>query len=128
MNCYYHSEKTAVGICKSCGRGLCVDCAADIQDGLACKGRCEERAQKINSIINNNSRVLAVSNTQLRRNMIFMVVTGLLFAILGGIYMSLADAGSFGGIFVGLGVVFIVRGIASYTRAARYPSLEKNAK
>jgi hypothetical protein len=26
MNCYTHSETPAVGICKSCGRGLCHEC------------------------------------------------------------------------------------------------------
>lgn len=28
MNCFYHPKKSAVGICKHCQRGLCIDCAA----------------------------------------------------------------------------------------------------
>ena len=26
MNCFYHPEKNAIGVCQVCGRGLCQDC------------------------------------------------------------------------------------------------------
>jgi hypothetical protein len=46
MRCFYH-EKEAVGICKSCGKGVCQDCAIDFKKGLACRGHCEESVQHI---------------------------------------------------------------------------------
>ena len=104
-----------------------MECAADIQDGLACKGRCEERAIRINKIIDRNERLIAVSNTQLRRQMIFMVISGLLFVALGAV-MSFVSSGITGAIFIALGVVFVIRGIASYNRSARYPTLDKDTK
>jgi len=98
--------------------------ATDVGNGLACKGQCEERVQSINRMIDSNSKILAVSNTQLRRNMIFTIISGLLFCAFGT-YMGFGDNGLPGIIFVALGVAFILRGVFSYTRSAQYPSNEK---
>ena len=124
MNCYYSPQNQAVGICKSCGRGISFDFAADVGNGLACKDRCEDRVKTINRMIDRNSKVLSITNTQLRRNMIFSAVSGVLFAIFG-VYMGFRDSGLPGIIFVALGVAFILRGVLSYTRAAKYPTDEK---
>ena len=51
MKCFYHRDIEAVGICKSCNRGLCGDCAAEIGEGLACKGRCEDTVAKLLSLL-----------------------------------------------------------------------------
>ena len=115
MNCFYHADKAAVGVCKACGRGICADCAADIGDAIACKGRCEAKARVI---VESFSNTVKTANTQLRRNMWFSLASGVLFICLG---CSFGDA-TFAVIFVLLGIVFILRGIFSYTRRARYQS------
>ena len=51
MKCYYHQQKDAVGICASCGKGLCVNCAADLGHGLACKDRCEEALESRRQLV-----------------------------------------------------------------------------
>ena len=124
MNCFYHPESPAIGLCKSCLRGLCAECAADIHNGLACRNQCEDRARTINRMVDANPTVMATANTQLRRNMLFTLVAGVLFIVLG-LTMGFEDTWLPGGIFAALGVAFIVRGITSYTRAARYPTPDK---
>jgi len=47
MRCFYHQDKEAVGLCKSCAKGVCAECAVDLGNALACRNRCEERAQSI---------------------------------------------------------------------------------
>jgi|HubBroStandDraft_1064217.scaffolds.fasta_scaffold425520_1 hypothetical protein len=47
MRCFYHEDKQAVGICKSCGKGVCQECAVDFTKGLACRGHCEESVRSI---------------------------------------------------------------------------------
>jgi hypothetical protein len=47
MRCFYHEDKQAVGICKSCGKGVCQECAVDFSKGLACRGHCEESVRSI---------------------------------------------------------------------------------
>jgi hypothetical protein len=37
MNCYYHPENEAVGICKSCQQSICKDCVVDYQGKLICR-------------------------------------------------------------------------------------------
>jgi hypothetical protein len=95
----------------------CARIVPDIGDGLACRDRCEERGRAINQMIDANTRVLAVANTQLRRNMVFTFVAGLLFAAFG-VYFGFDRSGFPGVIFVVLGGAFIFRGISSYTRFA----------
>src|SRR5262245_44541193 len=50
MRCFYHQDREAVGLCKSCARALCAECAVDQGTGLACRGRCEERARDLNEL------------------------------------------------------------------------------
>jgi hypothetical protein len=37
LNCFYHPQVPAVGICKYCQKGLCTECAVDLGHGIACK-------------------------------------------------------------------------------------------
>jgi len=36
MNCFYHPQVSAVGICKYCQKGLCTECAVDLGHGMGC--------------------------------------------------------------------------------------------
>jgi hypothetical protein len=36
MRCYVHPDREAVGTCKLCHRGVCMECGADRGQGLAC--------------------------------------------------------------------------------------------
>jgi hypothetical protein len=57
MRCYYHQDKEAVGGCKSCGKGLCRECAADLGKGLACRGRCEADVQAAIASVDRNVKL-----------------------------------------------------------------------
>jgi hypothetical protein len=115
MKCFYHQEYDAIGICKSCGKGLCHECAVDLSQGLACKSRCEEDAQKLIRLIQDNIKLSPTSSSLIRASRrggliaaAFYIVIGLLFAG-WGIHddMSLIIAlGACMGIF---GVVSLVR-------------------
>jgi hypothetical protein len=54
MRCFYHQDKEAVGTCKSCGKGLCSECAVDVGKGLACRSRCEADARAIIQLVERN--------------------------------------------------------------------------
>ena len=42
MRCFHHTDREAVAVCRTCGRGLCADCGEDIGRGRACRGDCAE--------------------------------------------------------------------------------------
>lgn len=37
MNCNLHPENAAVGVCTSCGRAICRECAIEVQNKLICR-------------------------------------------------------------------------------------------
>jgi hypothetical protein len=57
MKCFYHHDRDAVGNCKSCGKGLCPECVVDLGKGLACRGRCEDDAQAVIKLIDQNIKI-----------------------------------------------------------------------
>lgn len=40
MKCYYHHDRDAFGICKNCGKGLCLECMDDSDtEAIVCKNK-----------------------------------------------------------------------------------------
>lgn len=37
MKCYNHHDRDAFGICKSCGKGLCLECLKEENGTILCK-------------------------------------------------------------------------------------------
>ncbi len=54
MNCFNHTEVAAVGICKSCYKGLCPECAIELTDGIACANSCASKVEELNTAIEQN--------------------------------------------------------------------------
>ena len=57
MKCFYHAGADAVGTCKHCHRGVCRECAAERDGGIACRGRCEASVDQVNALIARNIQV-----------------------------------------------------------------------
>jgi|SRR5579859_2037959 len=90
MNCFYHQDRQAVGACKSCGKGLCPECAVDLGKGLACRGRCEEDVRALIQLIDHNiklspasSRLLQAGGSARIAGSLFFLACGLVFLIFG---------------------------------------------
>lgn len=80
MNCYTHQELPALGICKHCQKGICMECLHDTEDGIACKGKCSEEVIAINRVIEHNKTVIG----QTRGN---FTSAGILYSALGGVFL-----------------------------------------
>lgn len=50
MNCYRHPSRPALGSCKACSKGLCLECSHDTKHGLACVETCIEEVKRLNRI------------------------------------------------------------------------------
>ena len=122
MNCFNHPELPALGICKSCGKGLCRDCLAEVPDGLACKNRCEDRVGFINRIIDGNKQALAAANRHVRSGAIFAIASGLIFCAFG--FLPYFIAGQKTALFLGVvGIVLLASGLFRLSSKAQYPEL-----
>jgi hypothetical protein len=54
MKCFVHQSVDAVGLCRNCSRGVCAECAADRESGIACKGRCESEVDAMHALVRRN--------------------------------------------------------------------------
>jgi hypothetical protein len=86
MKCFYHAEADAVGTCKHCHRGVCRECAAEREGGLACRGHCEAQVDQVNALIQRNIQV-GVKARPLSL-IALLVFAGAFFALL---YLSLTE-------------------------------------
>jgi len=111
MNCFIHTDKAAVGICKACNKGVCPECATDLGHGLACKGVHEEMVETYNTIIQGNAKAYENVGKNSLILPIFYLFMGLVFAGYG--YFS--KQGMTGLPFV-LGIGFIVFAVISFIR------------
>jgi hypothetical protein len=59
MECFVHTGRAAVGVCKSCGKALCRECADELNEGLACRSdACRRRLNLYNWIMDHNVHIV----------------------------------------------------------------------
>jgi hypothetical protein len=108
MKCYNHPDKDSIGICLSCGKAVCHDCARESEDGIACQQSC------INSL-SERKAFYSIQATHLK-NLKRMNLLGSFFSIgMGILFMYFSSRGYglvYDFIFI-LGVGFIVYGIVA---------------
>jgi len=126
MKCYVHADHDAVGVCKSCQKGLCRECAVDLGKGLACRGSCEDEAQRLIQFIESNMRLAPVGGkvwhghgSNLLLSAIACIVLGAVFAIWGSM-----SGPQFSFIIV-VGVVLSGWGILQAVQALRVRAITK---
>ena len=112
MNCFYHPTSPAIGICKYCQRGLCSECAAVMDDVLACKSRHEDEVHQIEQLAARNLFQSKRVGSAYTRNAIFYGLVGVLFTGFGLIQYR----------FLGLQAVFfiLIRLFLLYAASANY--------
>ena len=101
MKCYNHHDRDAFGICKSCGKGLCLDCLKETEMGLVCKdsSHCEE----LLSIVNYSYNVMKKQAFSKKRKWLIFFA-GLAFLISGIFSVQIKDAIM---LSMGCGMIFL---------------------
>ena len=108
MQCFNHQDRSAVGICKHCQRGICKECASDLEHGLACKGVHEEAVTLLHELISTNSKVQKIIPQNLWVAPAFYLFMGLMFVGWGAVS---SRASTF---FIMFGAGFIVFAAFTY--------------
>ena len=114
MKCFYHNDMDAVGICKSCKKGLCIDCAVDLGKGLACKNYCEEDVKRLIDISQDNIQYVSNTSKILRSSKTVGPTTSKIFIAFGiiSIIVSILPGMPFIPYF-SIGALFLLCGIIS---------------
>lgn len=118
MNCYYHPNQPAVGLCKHCQRGLCLDCAADVDDSLACKDRHEEQVTGLNILVRRNLLQAHRIGSNYLRNAVFYFLSGGLFAGFGLYQLRFTGLQALFLLFIGLFLLYAA--VANFLESRKY--------
>jgi hypothetical protein len=115
MRCFHHAEREADGTCKSCGKGVCSECAVDLDRGLACRGRCEANARAIIDLVERNIQNSGVTARLIQQNGsvrsgagIFHIAMGILFLVWGLSDTRLALLLVMGAGFIAYGIYWLL--------------------
>lgn len=63
MICYQHHERTAVGLCRACQKGVCPECAVDTGRGLACCPGCAAEVKSLTELMDRNKRIYGLAGS-----------------------------------------------------------------
>ncbi len=120
MRCFYHHDRESVGGCKSCGKGLCPECAVDMGKGLACRGRCEEDVRQLVTLIDRNIKLTAQTGNILDSSRRIRSSGASFNLVFGSIFLAwgLTDPEAFRFMIL-LGVCFIAYGVFGMIQARK---------
>ena len=112
MRCFYHDDREAVGNCKSCGRGLCRECAVDLTKGLACRGHCEADAQALIQLIDHNIQLSSTASRAVQQSRVVRAGAGIFHLVMGALFLifGLRDFARLN-LIVFMGIGFIAYGV-----------------
>ncbi len=118
MKCFNHEKIDAVGVCRSCGRGLCRDCIAEVGLSCSCKGECEEVVATMNDLVERGRTAYQKTSAAQSR-------FGIVFGLMGVVPLALAGAcfadaqSELGYVFVAVSVPLLVLGALMIYSARR---------
>jgi len=126
MNCYYHPDKLAVGLCKYCQRGLCLECLALVistslnpsDDSLACKNRHEAQVREMNTLMQMNLLQAKRVGSNYIRNTVFYGSIGVLFTVFGA--SQLKWLGLQAAVYLMIGLALLWAALANYLESRRF--------
>lgn len=114
MNCFYHPEIPALGVCKHCSKGVCGRCAIDNSNqGLSCSVSCQQK--------------LDLSVQQTKASPITQMIASGVVAFLGlsaGLEYGFSE--TFGRIMLAVGTVALVACVYEVRSAFRVRSILKS--
>jgi hypothetical protein len=116
MKCYNHLEVDAVGLCKSCGRGLCHDCVSEVGTSISCKNRCESDVAAINEMLQRGRTAYQKTSSTMFRSGFFILLLGAVFLIIG-LLTSMSSGPNY--FLIVMGILFVAWGISHFVSARR---------
>lgn len=87
MNCFQHRENQGIGICKSCGKAVCPDCAIEFPKGLACSNECEKDAKELVEMNERGKRIYGIGEFKTNKLAsgvwVWLLLSGVMWVIAG---------------------------------------------
>lgn len=114
MKCFNHGAVDAVGVCKHCNKGLCLECAIETAGSLSCRGACEQQVALINRLtLQAGASYAKTSKAYLRSTLVYFIL-GVVFAV----FAFRTDIALLRTLLIIMAAVFFLGGVF-YFRSAR---------
>lgn len=128
MECFAHAGAAAIGVCRSCGKGICRDYARDLGFALACSERCAKATSESEALTLRAKRAWPVGDRKRKPNvgLIMFIVFGLLF-VGYGIYNTFAR-NELDFLGLGMGSAFLAMSLIMYLQVRDIFKSEQNGK
>ena len=121
MKCYNHHDRDAFGICKSCGKGLCLDCIEIHEGNVVCKNSKECKDIVSVSLIGlKNLRNVYYSKEQ-KKN----IAIGIWILLLLGVTLFVAFFISFNYVYLIFSLVLLMLGVRAHGNYKKTEYIEK---
>ena len=119
MKCYIHENEEAVGVCKHCSKAVCRICAvANELNFLVCSESCKQEALLYQEMMEKAKMAYGLKPGRLPATIIFLLVFGFLFIIIGCVTSIFSSSWAYGFIPVLFGIGFLfVGGIYYYNQS-----------
>ena len=120
MKCFNHPTVDAVANCKSCCRGLCHDCIAEVGLSCSCRGRCEADVATLNELAERGRTAYQKTSATYFRSGIFIVMLGSIFVLLGLAGITSSEHSVWNYFLLFMGLTFAGWGISHFVSARRF--------
>ena len=90
MICYQHKESQSIGICKSCGKGVCSECVIGLSKGIACSEECEKDARELVEMNERGKKIYGIGGYRTNK-----IASGVWIWVLLSIVMWITAGASF---------------------------------
>jgi len=87
MECFVHSDKPAVGLCKSCYKAVCKNCSIELGHGLACSEVCAKDVAELNEMNERGKRIYGIGFRKSRVPSTGVILWGFLTCIMWAVFL-----------------------------------------
>lgn len=115
MKCYEHQQQDAVGLCKSCHKGLCSECSHLVSGSVACHD-CQIDVAALNDMVERGQKSYQNLGKQWGPSVFVNTLCGVLFFGYG-LYHYGSSSSWF---LIGLGAVMLGGGILSMKQSKNF--------
>ena len=115
MQCFVHPNDSAVGICKSCGKGVCRACAIPLSRGLACSEECKPFVEALARLQSTSIRNIGLISAQ----RLAQPLMSLVFLSTGIYFVSAYGPDPFAWFILAAGGVFALASVLTWVRLMR---------
>lgn len=122
MRCFNHPESEAVGICKHCSKGICLECVKDSGHGIACSSPCIDEIKSLYVAINRNKQVYSLGARASLRNAIWILLLAVVFITFG---LWTKEDSTFRAYLIGTGVLFVLGSVFALLNSRKMARLSK---